>query len=158
MQAFMVARFPCISSIYPKLPDTSCHILRRVLEERLLEKYNSPRKSGAVLDEAPPTRHCLHRLESLVHRNLAAAQNWAALGLLDRLAQRVSLDNRVPGGQRPHRAITDLSVARDVFGLRGKRIAPVYQGTTELTKPGPPRLHDRRLFSFSLGHAAAAIE
>src|SRR5713101_6149003 len=38
----MVARFPPTSSIYPKLPDTSCHILRRVLEERLLEKYNSP--------------------------------------------------------------------------------------------------------------------
>lgn len=53
-----------------------------------IKKHNSPSFLGLFL-----TRRYLHRLESLVHRDLAATQNWAAPGLLDCLAQRVSLDN-----------------------------------------------------------------
>src|SRR6266536_2944126 len=86
----------------------------------------------------PLMRLCLHHLEGFVHRNLATAlQNGAAFGHLGSRVQRIRLNNGVPAGHRPHGAVTDGSVARDAFGLTGKRIAPVDDVTAELAVPGP---------------------
>src|SRR6266849_7506826 len=107
----------------------------------------------------PLMRLCLHHLEGFVHRNLATTlQNGAAFGHLGSRVQRIRLNNGVPAGHRPHGAITNGSVARDAFGLTGKRIAPIDDVTAELTVPGSPRLQDCGLFGFSLGHTATGIE
>src|SRR5215813_2914257 len=102
---------------------------------------------------------CLHYWESFVDRNLATTlQNRAALGHLDGRIQRICLDNCVAAGHCPHRAVTDGSIARDAFSRRGKGIASIDDCIAESTVPGSPCLHDGSSFSFSLGHAATAIE
>src|SRR5438105_2445504 len=102
---------------------------------------------------------CLHHRMGFVYRNLATTlQHWAAPGHLNCRVQRISLENGVSSGHRPHRAITDCSVARDAFCLRCKRIASIDDGTPKSTIPGSPRLHYSFLFGFTLGHAATAIE
>src|SRR5437868_14583857 len=104
-------------------------------------------------------RLCLHHGEGFVHRNLATTLQYRAVpGHLDCRVQRISLDNGVPTGHRPHRAVTDGSVARYAFCLRRKRIAPVDDSTPESTVPGSPRLYDCCLFGFTLRHAATTIE
>ena len=100
------------------------------------EKINERGKPAAPLIENSPKkpglfsmRLALHHGEGFEHCNLGTTQqNGAAPGHLDCRIQRISLDNGVSTGHRPHRAITDGSVTGDAFGQRGKRIAAVYQG------------------------------
>jgi len=105
-----------------------------------------------------PNPRELHRRRDFVNRDFAPrTEHRTSLRQLDRLAQRLSLEDRVARRRGADRAVVHGAVARDAFRLRRGRVAGIYNRRPQLAEPCAPVGHHLVALRFSRGHAAAVV-
>src|SRR5258707_10506940 len=115
------------------------------------------RVSGAFADPAPDPRE-LHRRRDFVHRDLAPGlEHRTCFRQLDRLAQRLSLEDRIARRRGADRAVVHGAVARDALRLRRGRVAGIHNRRPQLAEPCAPVGHHLVSLRLSRGHAAAVV-